>query len=230
MRQFAIVSTHSRGQSGVASVLLLFAMSAFSVLGVAALTTNVADSPSGETFRVLSGVPQDSQTKFVAPITVPESWRLNAREGNYAFQLPVIVPENGNDETGASAAWHTMTESEVPGMTVCCATEAVGCKHRSAADGSEIADWTPGPNDARWLSLRLATEPESTGKSDLVTATILSPAAVDQGPTAIVCQLEFKGSIVAKGTAFLRQVPRTQPSDLRTDLIEGTLNLAVRLR
>ena len=51
MRQVPTVPTHSRSQRGVASVLLLFAMSAFSVLGVAALTTNVADSPSGETFR-----------------------------------------------------------------------------------------------------------------------------------------------------------------------------------
>ena len=231
MRQFPTFPPPSRSQRGVASVLLLFAMSAFSVLGVAALTTNVADSPSGETFRVLSGVPQDNQTKFVAPITVPESWRLNARAGNYAFQLPVIVPENGNDETGASAAWHTMTESEVPGMTVCCATEeSGGCKHRSAADGSQISDWTPSPNDARWLSLGLATEPEATGKSDLVTATILSAATADPGSTRIVCQLEFQGSIVAKGTAFLRQVSRTQPSELRTDLIEGTLSLAVRVR
>ena len=165
----------------------------------------------------------------MAPITVPESWRLNAREGNYTFQLPVIVPENGNDETGAIAAWHTMTESEVPGMTVCCATEAGGCRQRSAA-GTEIADWTPGPNDTRWLSLSLATRPESTGKSDLVTATILSTRTADAGSTGIVCQLEFQGSIVAKGIAFLRQVPRTQASDLRTDLIEGTLDLAVRVR
>ena len=229
MRQSPTIPARSRSQRGVASVLLLFALSAFSVLGVATLTTNVADSPSGETFRVLSGDLQDNQTRFVAPITVPESWRLNAREGNYTFQLPVIVPENGNDETGATAAWHTMTESEVPGMTVCCATEGGGCRQRSAA-GSEIADWTPGPNDTRWLSLRLATEPESTRKSDLVTATILSTGIVDQESTAIVCQLEFKGSIVAKGTAFSSPVPRTQPSDLRTDLIEGTLNLAVRLR
>ena len=230
MRLSPTIPAHSRSQRGVASVLLLFAMSAFSVLGVAALTTNVADSPSGETFRVLSGVPQDNQTKFVAPITVPESWRLNAREGNYSFQLPVIVPENGNDETGASAAWHTMTESEVPGMAVCCASEGAACQRRSATDGSEIADWTPGPNDARWLSLGLATRPDSTGKSDLITATIRSTAAADPGSTAIVCQLEFQGSIVAKGTAFLRQVPRTQASDLPTDLIEGTLNLAVRIR
>ena len=230
MRQAPTIPAHAHSQRGVASVLLLFAMSAFSVLGVAALTTDVADSPSGKTFRVLSGVPQDNQTKFVAPITIPESWRLSAREGNYAFQLPVIVPENGNDETGASAAWHTMTESEVPGMTVCCATEGGGCQHRPAADGSEIPEWTPGSNDARWLSLRLATEPEPTGKSDLVTATILPTLTADPGSTGIICQLEFQGSIVAKGTAFLRQLPRTQASDLRTDLIEGTLDLAVRVR
>jgi hypothetical protein len=229
MPQFTTIPARPRNDRGIASVLLLFAMSAFSVLGVAALTTNLADAPSGKTFRVLTGMEQDNQTKFVAPITVPDSWRLKAGDGVYAFQLPVIVPETGNEESGATAAWHTMTESEVPGLTVCCATRGDACRQRKA--GSEIADWTPSANDTRWLSLRLATRPDSAGKTDLITATILSAASNAEADTSTIsCQLEFQDAIVAKGTAYLRQVPRQQVSAVPTDLVEGTLNLAVRMK
>ena len=227
MRQSLTRPARSRSQRGVASVLLLFALSAFSVLGVATLTTNVADSPSGETFHVLmSGDLQDNQTRLVTPITVPESWRLNAREGNYTFQLPVIVPENGNDETGATAAWHTMTESEVPGMTVCCATRG---RRLPAAFGRRERDCrldTRSANESRWLSLRLATKRCRHGTLDLVTATILSTGIVDQesSPPSSASS-SSRGPSWRRARRSLSQVPRTQPSDLRTDLIEGTLNL-----
>jgi hypothetical protein len=175
-------------------------------------------------------VPVDRQTKFVAPIVVPDSWRAKRDNGVHAFQLPVILPESGNDESRATAAWHAMTDSEVPGLTVCCATDPGACRHRTTADGSTaVSDWTLGA-DARWLSLRLATRPDTDGKSDLITATVLSATGTaDATATAIACQLEFQGAVVAKGTAFLHQTPRQRLSDVPSDLIEGTLNLAVRV-
>src|SRR4029078_13478274 len=91
---------------GIASLLLLFAMSAFCVLGVAALTTGFGAAPPGASVGILHGVPDGSLTKFVAPLVIRNVWRVRGSNGSFAFELPVLVPENGGQPSGSTAAWH----------------------------------------------------------------------------------------------------------------------------
>jgi hypothetical protein len=208
-------------------------MSVFSVLGVAALTTRFGEQPAGSSFIVMHGFQgRSAMTEFVGlPVIVPESWRVPGANGPHAFQLGVLVPDNGNDETGASGALHSMSENEVPGMAVCCESLVGACSHRKAADGvSEIAEWTPGSDDAQWLSLRLGSQPDSDGKTDLITATVLAAAEASPSATPIVCQLEREGAIIAKGIAHLRQLPRQDGLNLLTDTVDGTFDIAVRTK
>ena len=57
-------SAISRGERGIAALLLLFAMSAFSVLGIAAMTTGLGAAP-----------PMASFTPSVAPIAAATNGR-----------------------------------------------------------------------------------------------------------------------------------------------------------
>src|SRR4051794_32132923 len=110
----------ARPEHGIAALLLLFAMSAFSVLGIAALTTGLGTAPPQATFSIFQGVAEGLLTKFMAPLVVPNEWRVQGGNGSYAFQLPVLVPDGGGEPDGSTAAWHVMGESEVPGLEVCC--------------------------------------------------------------------------------------------------------------
>ena len=231
MKHVSRTSRERRGERGAAVVLLLFAMSAFSVLATAALTTKMREAPSGSVYGILSGVRDGDRTKFVAPLVVPNSWRLEGANGSYVFELPVLVPEETSESSGATAAWHTMSESEVPGMTVCCESTAGVCQTRRRQDGdSALADWTPGADDAEWLSVDLGHQSESSGKTDLVTATLLQAARQATGGTPLACQMEFKGTIIAKAIARVGQVHRQEASELPTDPVEGTIDIAVRTR
>jgi hypothetical protein len=223
-----------RQDRGVASLLLLFAMSAFSVLGITALTTSLVDAPAGTSLPVMRGVHDESSlTRFVgAPVTVPESWRVDGGSGSYTFELGVLVPLNGNEDGGASAALHSMNASEVPGLSVCCESRSGACSQRNSGNGAvEIVDWTPGADNARWMSFGLDSQPHSDAKADVITATIVAAAAEMKGDaTPIACQLEYQGNVIAKGIAHLRQQPRADGLTLRTDKVEGTLDIAVRTK
>jgi hypothetical protein len=217
-----------RSEEGAAPVLLLFAMSAFSVLGIAAVTNRVGDAPAGTSYDILSGVRDGDLTKFVAPLVVPNTWRSEGGKGSYSFKLPVLVPDNANQSSGSTAAWHAMSDSEVPGMSVCCEGQDGACRGRGDAT---VTDWNPGSDDARWVSVDLANQPDSSGKTDVVTATLLAAsreAASDS--TAVSCQLEFRGAIIAKGFAHLRNFARQDGSELPTDVVQGTMDIAVRTK
>jgi len=232
MKYVSQTSRNRRGERGAAVVLLLFAMSAFSVLATAALTTNtMREAPSGSVYGIASGVRDGERTKFVAPLVVPNEWRLQGGNGSYAFELPVLVPEQSSENSGATAAWHTMSDLEVPGMTVCCESSARVCAARKQENGVAVADWTPTADDAQWLSFELGHQPDASGKSDLVTATLRAAAAqADAEGTALACQFEFQGNIVAKGYARLRAVPQQSGAELPADAVEGTMDVAVRTR
>jgi hypothetical protein len=210
----------------------MFAMSAFSVLATAALTTTMREAPSGSDYGILSAVRDGDRTKFVASLVVPNSWRLEAGNGSYAFELPVLVPEQSADKTGVTGAWHTMSESEVPGMTVCCESRIGVCQTRNRPEGEPaVADWTPSADDAAWLSFDLRHQSASSGRSDLVSATLLNAAReAAAGGTPLACQMEFKGSIVAKAFARLGQVRRQEASELPTDPVEGTMDVVIRTK
>ena len=216
---------------GAAPLLLLFAMSSFSVLGIAALTTGMKDAPSGTTYGIVSGIRDGALTKLLAPLVVPNEWRLQGGPGSYAFELPVLVPDNPTTEL-STGAWHAMSDSEVPGMSVCCESRAGVCSARHDGQGTPpVADWTPGADDAQWLSVDLGNQPDLAKKTELVTATILATAReVDPDTTPLACQLEFQGAIIAKGFAHLRQVPRQDASGLPTDVVHGMMDIAVRIR
>ena len=218
-----------RGERGIVAVLLLFAMSAFAVLGIAGLTTGLGAAPSGRTFSILRSVPQGALTQFIAPMVVPNDWRTQGESGSYQFQLPVIVPEMEGDGTGATSAWHALTE--VPGMALCCDAGTGVCSRRLVADGGEpIEDWTPGPDDTLRLSFDLTSRPDSDPeKGDVVTATV-TPASTSVEGSPIACQLEFDGGVIAKGAAVLRLEPRQESSALATGRVEGTLTLVIRTR
>ena len=232
MKQVTRTGARLRGDQGAAVVLLLFAISAFSVLATAALTTKMSEAPSGSVYGILSGARDGDHTKFVAPLVVPNSWRLEGQSGSYKFELPVLVPEAGSENSGATAAWHTMSDLEVPGMTVCCESRAGVCQARKRQDGEPaVQDWTPTADDAAWLSFDLGHQTEASGKSDLVTATLLSAAReAVAGGTPLACQMEFKGTIVAKAFARIGQVHRQEASELPTDPVEGTMDLVIRTR
>ncbi len=220
----------SDDERGIAAVLLLFALSAFSALGVAGLTTALGSAPEGSTFSVFRAIPQDTLTRFAADIAVPNAWRTTGATGSFQFQLPVIVPETAGEESGTSAAWHAMTE--VPGLSVCCESQAGVCGQRNAGNGEPaIANWTPGADDALWMSFELASrrDTSATDNGDTVTATV-SQAAASQAPagsSAVSCQLEFKGMVIAKGAAHLAQVAKADGSGVGT---AGTMRLAVRMK
>jgi hypothetical protein len=203
-------------------------MSAFSVLGLAAFTSGVGEAHSGDVFNIFTGKRDGTTTKFVAPFVVPNAWRVEGANGSYSFDLPVMVPENGNEETAATAAWHSMTESEVPGIDVCCATTPGVCAQRKRTDAT-FEDWAPSADDALQLSLNVATHSDLTSNTDQVSATVI--AAGEQpasDASAVWCQLEFHGKVIAKGVAHLRQTPRQDGSDLPTDIVEGTFDIAAR--
>jgi hypothetical protein len=220
-----------RDDRGIAVLLLLFAMSAFSVLGVAALTTDLGAAPPGQSFSIFRGVADGSLTKFVAPMVVPNAWRVQGGNGSYAFQLPVFVPETSGDPSQSTAAWHVMSESEVPGLEVCCESRAGACAQRRMGEQTaHIEDWSPGADDALRLSLNVTTRPDATAQNDSVLATVMSGAAVAADGAPIACQLELHRAVIGKGTAYLRQTPRQDGSALGTDLIEGRFDIAVRIR
>jgi hypothetical protein len=229
MKDVSPTSRNRRCERGAAVVLLLFAMSAFSVLATAALTTTMREAPSGSVYGILSGVRDGDRTKFVAPLVVPNSWRLEGDKGSYLFELPVLVPEETSQKSGASAAWHTMGDFEVPGMTVCCESTAGVCQRRTRQEGeAAITDWTPSTDDAQWLSFDLGHQSESSGQSDLVTATLLKAARENAAGTPLACQMEFKGAIIAKAYARVAQVHRQEASEVPTDPVEGTLDIVIR--
>jgi hypothetical protein len=207
-------------------------MSAFSVLGLAAFTSGVGAAQPGEIFNIFTGQRDGTTTKFVAPFVVPNRWRVEGADGLYSFELPVIVPENGNDETAATAAWHLMTESEVPGVEVCCETTPGVCAQRKRSDQSApLADWTPNADNALQLSLKVATRSDLKSNVDQVSATVISAPEEPAPDTAAVwCQLEFRGAVIAKGIAHLRQTLRQDGSDLPTNLVEGTFDIAARAK
>ncbi len=169
-------------ERGIAAVLLLFALSAFSVLGVAGLTTALGAAPEGQTFNIFRSIPQDSLTRFAADLAVPNAWRTAGASGSFQFHLPVLVPEMAGEERGASAAYHAV--NEVPGLSICCESQAGVCGQRNAGSGGPaIADWTPGTDDALWMSFELASrrDTSATDNGDTVTATV-SQAAASQAP------------------------------------------------
>jgi hypothetical protein len=232
MARFKTLRTRAphRHDRGVASLLLLFAMTAFSFLGLATLMTPLADEPLGTSLTIMRGVQDEStNTRFVAtPITVPGSWRAPGSSGKDTLELGVIVPDDGNVDNGASAARHDMTDSEIPGMTVCCESRTGACSERSSSP-SEIAEWTPTADNARWMSLNLGSQAAADGKADVITATIAAAAAeISTDAAPIACQLEYRGSVIAKGVAHLRQQLRTDGVGLPTDKVEGTFDIAVR--
>ena len=212
---------------GAAPLLLLFAMSAFSSMALTALTSHLLDAQPGHTFRLLNAIEDQNLTKFVAPLAVPNAWRPKGGDGTYAFELSVLVPEH--DEISSSVAWHEMGEAGVLGMTVCCEASPGVCAQRKGADTAPNDNWQPTADDARFLSLRLGSQSRENGEGDLVSATVLSsderPAA---GATAITCQLEHHGEIVARGVADLHQVAREGRSSLPTDTVDGTFVIAVK--
>ena len=140
---------------GAAPLVLLFAMSAFSSLALTALTSDLLDAQPGHTFRLLNAIADRSFTKFVAALAVPKAWRPEGGDGSYAFELSVLVPEQGNDETSSSSAWHEMREAGVPGMTVCCEASPGACAQRNGADAARNDDWQPSAGDGRFLTVRL---------------------------------------------------------------------------
>ena len=223
-----------RQDRGVASLLLLFAMSAFSVLGITAMTTTLMDAPAGTSLPVMRGVhDQSSLTRFVgSPVTVPEAWRADGGSGSHTFELGVLVPQDANEDGGASAAQHSMNASEVPGLSVCCESRSGACSQRRSENGAaQIVDWTPGTDNARWMSFGLDSGADANAKADVITATVLAAVAGTKGDaTPIACQLEHQGNVIAKGIVHLRQQPRADGLTLRTDKVEGTLDLAVRTK
>ena len=80
---------------GIAAIILLFAMSAFSVLSIGALTTALGSAPAGRNFSIFRTIPQDAFIKFVAPMVVPNDWRTQGQAGSFQFQLPVPGARNG---------------------------------------------------------------------------------------------------------------------------------------
>ena len=230
-----IPPSHTRHRErGVASLVLLFSMSAFAVLGIGALSTSLGSAPAGKTFSLFRAIPQDALLKFVAPMVVPNDWRTEGAQGSYQFQLPVLVPETGSEEAGSTSAWHAM--SEVPGMAVCCESRAGICNARLVpAGGAPISDWTPGADDALRLSFDLASQPDANtsdaNTGDLVTATVTAtPSAPPENATTLACQLEWDGAVIAKGTAHLRQVPRDGGNSVASSSVEGTMTLAVKTK
>jgi hypothetical protein len=222
------------GERGIAAVLLLFAMSAFSVMSVAALTTGIGSAPAGKTFGIFRTLPHDSLTKYVADMVVPNDWRTQGADGSYQFQLPVLVPETAGEENGASAAWHAMTD--VPGLEVCCESKAGVCAERKViSSGVSIADWNPSVDDASWMSFDLTSRPDAPAGEpaigELVIATVsASSESVPADVVPMSCQLEFDDVVVAKGTAHLRQVPREDGSGFTAEIVAGSMTLAVRTR
>jgi hypothetical protein len=227
MHDTALRNTSS--ERGVAPVLLLFAMSAFSVLSVASLTTPLGSAPAGQTFGILKAMPEEALTKYVAQLVVPRDWREAGQSGTLRFQLPVLVPDNGGTDIGSSAAWHTMTE--VPGLAVCCEARPGVCARRTEGTSAPaIIDWTPRTDDTLAMSFDLASRPDDStpAAADLVTATkrTAEAAAIADG-TTVACQLEFDGQVIAKGIAHLQQTSR---SGTTTQSVAGTLHLQVKTK
>ena len=143
------------------------------MLGLAAFTSGVGAAHTGDVFNIFTGQRDGTMTKFVAPFVVPNAWRIEGANGAYSFDLPVMVPENGNEETAATAAWHPMTQSEVPGVEVCCETTPGVCAQRKRNDAT-FEDWVPSADNALQLSLRVATQSDIKSNTDQVSATVLS--------------------------------------------------------
>jgi hypothetical protein len=219
------------GDAGIATILLLFAISAFAVLTIGALSTSLGSAVAGQTFRVFRSMPREAMLEFVAPLVVPNDWRSENAKGSYRFTLPVIVPETGGEDSGSTAAWHAI--EEIPGVAVCCESRGGACSQRLApSGGAPIADWIPGADDALRLSFDLATTPDAstaTSDGDVVTATVTSGTAAAEG-TAVACQLEWDGAVIAKGTAVLRQVDRDGADAASSKAVAGSMTIQVKTK
>jgi hypothetical protein len=218
-------------QRGIASILLLFAMSAFAVLSIGALSTNLGSAAAGQTFSLFRSMPEDAMLKFVAPLVVPNDWRTENAHGSYQFTLPVIVPETGSEERGTTSSWHVM--NEIPGMALCCESRSGACNERHLALGAPpIADWTPGTDDTLRLAFDLASTPDTAAqesKGDVVTATVTSGTPVAEG-SAVACQLEWDGAVIAKGTAVLRQIARDGADIASSKAVAGSMAIQVKTK
>src|SRR5688572_23411271 len=107
-------------ERGIASVLILFALCAFSVLGVSAVTTSLADVPPGTTYDIFRHVVRAAETEYFARMWLPTAWRSPGSSGSTEFQFHVPVPDDASvDKGSAPAAWTASTEF-ASGMAVCC--------------------------------------------------------------------------------------------------------------
>lgn len=219
-------------QDGIASLLLLFAMSSFAVLGIGALSTSLGSAPAGKTFRLFTSVQEEALLKFIAPVVAPNAWKTENANGSYQFSMPVIVPETGGEEGGSTASWHAI--DEIPGMAVCCESRTGVCNQRHVpGGGAPITDWTPGGSDAMWLALDLASRADATAdanNAEIVTATVTSSTKAAVEGEAVACQLEWDGAVIAKGTALLRAQPRADGSGsgVSAQTVSGSMRLAVK--
>ena len=173
-------------------------------------------------------IPLDTLTKFAAQMAVPNSWRTQGASGSFTFQLPVLVPETAGEEHGSSAAWHAI--NEVPGLAVCCEGQPGVCSKRNAGTAApSAAEWSPGADDALWMSFALSSSREAAAadNGDAVIATVSQLASPPADALPVACQLEFNGAVVAKGTALLQQQPREDGLGVAT---AGTMRLAVRTK
>ena len=221
----------SASDGGIASIILLFAMSAFAVLTIGALSTNLGSAAAGKTFSLFRSMPEAAMLKFVAPLVVPNEWRTENAQGSYQFSLPVLVPETGGEDSGTTSAWHVM--DEIPGMALCCESRSGACNDRHLALGkAPIADWTPAGDDALRLSFALESKPDPGApetKTDIVTATVTPNVAPIDG-TTVACQLEWDDAVIAKGIAVLRQVERDDGATVGFKTVAGSMTIQVKTK
>ena len=108
-----------------------------------------------------------------------------------------------------------------------CEARPGACGGRAEANGDNaIVDWTPEAADAMWMAFELSSRPNPAAADggSIVTARV-APAATVEG-SAITCQLEFDGAVIAKGSAQLQQLPRADGAS--GTQVGGTMRFAVK--
>ena len=113
---------------------------------------------------------------------------------------------------------------------MCCEGQPGVCSKRNTGTAApSAAEWSPGADDALWMSFALTSRRDATAadSGDAVIATVSQLASPPADASPVACRLEFNGAVVAMGTALLQQQPREDGLGVAT---AGTMRLAVRTK
>jgi hypothetical protein len=224
---------HRSREHGIATVVVLYGMSAFAVLALTMLTDNQlrATFKAGEEgLHVVIYAAGAGSEKFVARLNIPARWRAN--EEDFGVEVAVPPPPSADLDADVGPGWlHAIQLA--PNVRLCCDTGDGACgsqpadtqlpvgavnRHVAApaSDATErqVFSLTTLDADTTILDPRVVNENALLVKAEHATQAS-DPAGLAGG---LMCTLERDATIVATGRLALRPSRGAQPGPFAGEL------------